>query len=363
MPNPLFSTRILDWFELHGRKNLPWQTFSDDQNQNTYRVWLSEVMLQQTQVTTVIPYFERFLQTFPTVIHLAAAPQDEVLHLWTGLGYYARARNLHKCAQTVATVFGGNFPIGVEALEQLPGIGRSTAGAIASIAQGQTAAILDGNVKRVLARHGAISGWPGKSDVVKRLWQIAEKYTPSVRCNHYTQAMMDLGATLCSRSKPQCESCPVSSDCIARSQDNPTDYPGKKPKQDKPVKTAQLLMLRNPMGELLLQQRPQTGIWGGLWSFPELDSEHDASAAVLDKFLDGSEKNLGPIEAWDAYRHTFSHYHFDITPVLIQLNREPTQINECDQSLWYNLHNPKNVGLAAPVKKLLSKLKALDPLN
>lgn len=359
---PLFNRRILDWYDLHGRKNLPWQQFSKNQNQNTYRVWLSEVMLQQTQVATVIPYFERFLEKFPTVDDLAAAAQDEVLHLWTGLGYYARARNLHKCAQTVSEQFNGQFPIGADALEQLPGIGCSTAGAIASITQQQKAAILDGNVKRVLARHQAIEGWPGKSDVVKRLWAIAEDNTPAERCNHYTQAMMDLGASLCSRTKPQCELCPVNDDCIARAQGNPTDYPGKKPKKDKPIKTAQLLMLRNPMGELLLQQRPQTGIWGGLWSFPELASDQAADEHTIDNYLSNDADQLATVESWDEFRHTFSHYHFDISPILLQLNTEPARVSESGQSLWYNLHNPQNIGLAAPVKQLLDKLKQLDPL-
>jgi len=358
-----FSRRVLDWFDQYGRKNLPWQKFSHDQQQNTYNVWLSEIMLQQTQVNTVIPYFERFMQAFPRLEDLAQAPQDQVLHLWTGLGYYARARNLHRCAQIIIEQHQGQFPIGVEALSDLPGIGRSTAGAISSIAQQQRAAILDGNVKRVLARHSAIAGWPGQSDTLKQLWHIAEQYTPHSRCNHYTQAIMDLGASLCSRSKPQCELCPLKHDCIARAQGNPTDYPGKKPRKNKPIKTAQLLMLRNPCGELLLQKRPEQGIWGGLWSFPELPCGHDHRHHTLDTYLQGQTEALGPSEVWDSHRHTFSHYHFDIQPVLIQLNREPSSITEDQQSLWYNLHAPAKIGLAAPVKKLLLKLQQLDPLN
>lgn len=348
--NQKFSTRVLRWFDQHGRKHLPWQ-----QHINAYRVWLSEIMLQQTQVATVIPYFERFIARFPDVHSLAAAPIDDVLHLWTGLGYYARARNLHKCAQTLVAQHEGLFPDQVSTLSELPGIGRSTAGAIASIAFQQRAAILDGNVKRVLARHYAIEGWPGTSDILKQLWDIAEQLTPTKRCHDYTQAMMDLGATLCTRTKPKCEQCPLHASCIAYAQGNPTDYPGKKPKKRLPEKALQLLMLRNPAGDILLQQRPPHGIWGGLWSFPELAIDQDPQAYTHNLF--------GPIihhETWASYRHTFSHYHLDITPVLIQLTRSPAAIGET-QAHWYNPHQPDARGLAAPVKRLLDKLAQLDP--
>lgn len=345
-----FSACVLEWFDKHGRKHLPWQ-----QDINAYRVWLSEIMLQQTQVATVIPYFERFITRFPTVKSLAIAPIDEVLHLWTGLGYYARARNLHKCAQTVVKNYGGEFPVTVEELAELPGIGRSTAGAIASIAYHQRAAILDGNVKRVLARYHAVEGWPGQSEVVSRLWEIAEQYTPKRRANHYTQAMMDMGATLCTRSKPKCEACPLREGCIAYAQGNPQDYPGKKPKKNLPEKAVQLLMLRNPAGDLLLQQRPAQGIWGGLWSFPELAIDADAAEHAADYF-----GKVIDHEVWDSYRHTFSHYHLDITPVLIQLAKTPQAIGEA-ATHWYNPHQPDALGLAAPVKKLLEKLAQLDP--
>ncbi|HEY8942470.1 MAG TPA: A/G-specific adenine glycosylase [Cellvibrio sp.] len=345
-----FSARVLKWFDKHGRKHLPWQ-----QDINAYRVWLSEIMLQQTQVTTVIPYFERFIARFPTVKSLAAAPVDEVLHLWTGLGYYARARNLHKCAQMVVKNYDGEFPATVAELAELPGIGRSTAGAIASIAYQKRAAILDGNVKRVLARYHAVEGWPGQADVVSRLWEIAEEYTPRSRANHYTQAMMDMGATLCTRSKPKCEICPLREGCTAYAQGNPQDYPGKKPKKALPEKAVQLLMLRNPAGDFLLQQRPAQGIWGGLWSFPELAIDADAREHAADCF--GA---VSGHEVWDSYRHTFSHYHLDITPVLIQLAKTPQAIGEA-ATHWYNPHQPDALGLAAPVKKLLEKLAQLDP--
>lgn len=346
-----FSQSVLTWFDQHGRKHLPWQ-----QGITPYRVWLSEIMLQQTQVATVIPYFERFTARFPDVQSLAAAPIDDVLHLWTGLGYYARARNLHRCAQTVVREHGGEFPNTVAALCELTGIGRSTAGAIVSIAHKKQAAILDGNVKRVLARHQAIEGWPGQSDTLKKLWQCAEQYTPKKRTNHYTQAMMDLGATVCTRSKPACDRCPLTTTCLARAQGTASAYPGKKPKKILPVKTVQLLMLRNPAGDILLQQRPSQGIWGGLWSFPEIALGVDAKSYAQDNF----GKIIGQ-EVWESYRHTFSHYHLDITPVLLQLKKEPNRISESQQSLWYNLHQPGTIGLAAPVKKLLEKLAAFDP--
>lgn len=347
-----FSHRVLAWFDQHGRKHLPWQ-----QGVTPYRVWISEIMLQQTQVATVIPYFERFMEHFPDVAQLAAAPQDKVLHLWTGLGYYARARNLHKCAQQIVNEHDGQFPQSVEALEALPGIGRSTAGAIASLSMGQTAAILDGNVKRVLARHFAIDGWPGKSTTLKQLWLCAESLTPADRCANYTQAMMDLGAMVCTRSKPNCGECPLSDSCAAYHQGNPQDYPGKKPKKDKPVKTVQLLMLRNGAGEWLLEQRPEAGIWGGLWSFPEIDSDTD----VESHWLSHHQQVLVVQERWDSFRHTFSHYHLDITPVVADLTSETTEVGE-RANYWYDVHRPAALGLAAPVKQLLNTLQQLQPV-
>jgi A/G-specific adenine glycosylase len=348
--NKLFSTAVLTWFDAHGRKHLPWQ-----QNVTPYRVWLSEVMLQQTQVATVIPYFARFTAEYPTVQSLAVAPIDHVLHLWTGLGYYARARNLHRCAQTIVAQYSGEFPTSVVALMELRGIGRSTAGAIASIAFQQRAAILDGNVKRVLARYSAIDGWPGQAETLNQLWEIAETYTPTARCNDYSQAMMDMGATLCTRTKPACERCPLQSGCIAYAQREQSRYPGKKPKKELPIKAVQLLMLRNPAGDIFLQQRPPQGIWGGLWSFPELNAEHPAEQYALEHFGDVVMQ-----ETWKSYRHTFSHYHLDITPVLLQLRKTP-QVISLGGNHWYNLQQPEALGVAAPVKKLLEKLSQLDP--
>ena len=345
----LFSQAILNWYDQHGRKHLPWQ-----QEISPYKVWISEVMLQQTQVATVISYFERFMTEFPTVQDLANAEQDKVLHLWTGLGYYARARNLHACAKKISTDFAGEFPRSVEGLMELPGIGRSTAGAIASLSMGINAPILDGNVKRVLCRYYAIEGWPGTGLIQKELWQIAERLTPNKRCNHYTQAIMDMGATLCTRSKPQCGICPIAPDCKANAQGNPRDYPNAKPKKDKPEKHIQLIMLQDPEGHIWLEQRPQQGIWGGLWSFPELAMEEDA--------LKRSQALLGNIvidhQAWPSFRHTFSHYHLHINPVLVNLSKRPDAIGVSVQH-WYNPSAPSELGLAAPVKTLLSKIDAL----
>ena len=350
LPEKQFSQVVLNWFDDHGRKHLPWQ-----QDITPYRVWLSEVMLQQTQVATVIPYFERFIEKFPTVQDLAAADQDEVLHLWTGLGYYTRARNLHKCAQQVCEQHDGEFPQSVEQLNDLPGIGRSTAGAIASISMGIVAPILDGNVKRVLCRFYAVEGWPGAPKVEKELWQLAEKLTPDERCNHYTQAMMDMGATLCSRSKPQCEVCPLAPQCQAYAQGTPKAYPHSKPKKEKPEKYAQLLMISNKKGEVLLEQRPQKGIWGGLWSLPELEQDIDATDYAYQQFGD----QVLHIDTLTSFRHTFSHYHLHITPVHIQLKRIPTSIKESVREQaqhWYNPNQPSEVGLPAPVKKLLEQM-------
>ncbi|MGH1470488.1 MAG: A/G-specific adenine glycosylase [Cellvibrionaceae bacterium] len=351
-----FSHTVLQWFDKNGRKNLPWQ-----HNITAYRVWLSEIMLQQTQVKTVIPYFHSFTEKFPTIEQLAQAPIDDVLHLWTGLGYYARARNLHACAKKIVEEYNGDFPQDVEALVELPGIGRSTAGAICSIVWDKPTAILDGNVKRVLARFKAISGWPGQTAVANRLWTLAESLTPDTHTGNYTQAMMDLGATVCTRSKPKCEECPLATQCVGFSQRNPTDYPGKKPKKTIPVRAVKMLMIQNPDGEFFLEQRPSQGIWGGLWSFLEIPIEQDSLEHCFDQ-LGYTAKDIKPNapQIWDTYRHTFSHYHLDITPVLIPLTRHSHQIMADDSRIWYNTASPQQVGLAAPVKKLLFQAASAD---
>jgi A/G-specific adenine glycosylase len=341
-----FSQKILRWFDHSGRKHLPWQ-----QNRTAYRVWVSEIMLQQTQVATVIPYFERFMQRFPAIIDLAAAAQDEVLELWTGLGYYARGRNLHKCAQVLVDQYQGEFPNTVAELETLPGIGRSTAGAIISLALDQPATILDGNVKRVLARFHGIAGWPGQTKIADQLWQYAEQHSPRRRCADYTQAMMDLGATLCTRSKPLCRQCPLQADCLAFQQGRPEAYPAKKPKKILPVKTTQLLILRNPNNDILLEQRPPIGIWGGLWSFPELPVDVNP--------LDHCEAHYGAVadrQHWPTFRHSFSHYHLEIQPVQLQLKTVMRTLRSDNQQRWYAAHEWPQLGMAAPIKKLLQSL-------
>lgn len=337
-----FSDAILSWFAEHGRSNLPWQ-----KDKSAYHTWVSEIMLQQTQVTTVIPYFERFIERFPDVYTLAAAPVDDVLHLWTGLGYYARARNLHKAANQVVEQHHGEFPLSVEQLEQLSGIGRSTAGAVLSISSGRRAAILDGNVKRVLARFYAVEGWAGKSDILKQLWQFAENLTPHHSVANYTQAMMDMGATLCTRSKPKCEICPISSGCSALAQDRVKDFPYSKPKKTIPVRQTYMLMLRNSLGETLLYQRPPSGLWGGLWSLPQISDLRDCEAEL------GISLDTQHCQILEPLRHTFSHFHLDITPVKAQFAPAGELVMEAAPTLWYNLEQPASVGLAAPVKKLL----------
>lgn len=340
---PSFSDRLLSWFDQHGRKDLPWQ-----QDINPYRVWVSEIMLQQTQVTTVIPYYRRFMARFPNVEALGAASTDEVLALWTGLGYYARARNLHKAAHVIAAEYRGRFPATLDDIQALPGVGRSTAGAIFSIACGGRAPILDGNVKRVLTRHAALPGWPGLKEVENSLWDLAEELTPHQRVADYTQAIMDLGATLCTRSKPSCEHCPVSADCQANAQSTQAEFPGKKPKKAIPERNTTMLLLENPDGEILLEQRPSQGIWGGLWSLPEITTNES-----LTDYLNEKWPGTHNIQQWAPLRHTFSHFHLDIHPVHVRLTAAPNAVMEGSQQLWYNGHPQQKIGLAAPVKKLL----------
>jgi len=341
-----FANRILSWFDSHGRKDLPWQ-----QGKTPYSVWVSEIMLQQTQVKTVIPYYQKFMQRFPDILTLANAPQDEVLHHWTGLGYYARARNLQKAAQVIRDQYGGKFPQDINDVIALPGIGRSTAGAVLSLACAQHHSILDGNVKRVLARYFAVDGWPGKKDVEQALWQYADSLTPNSRTGDYTQAMMDMGATICTRSKPKCDSCPLQQNCLAFAQGRQSELPGKKPKKDIPVRTTVMLI---PMwqSQVLIYQRPPSGLWGGLWGFYEADSL-DTLDATAQQLALGQYTRL----TLEPFRHTFSHFHLDIQPVILHLEQpSSSQVNE-KQQIWYDLLKQPNVGLAAPTKKLLAVCK------
>ena len=354
MNNQEFSQAVLGWFDHSGRKHLPWQ-----HQRTAYRVWISEIMLQQTQVATVIPYFERFMQRFPTIHDLANASQEEVLHLWTGLGYYARGRNLHKCAHEIIEKYSGDFPDDPVLLSELPGIGKSTAGAIVSIAYNKRATILDGNVKRVLARFHGISDWPGKTSVANKLWLYAENYTPHQRYADYSQAMMDFGATLCTRSQPKCDSCPLRKDCIAGQSGNPQDFPGKKPRTCLPAKNTQMLILTDKEnGSVFLQLRPPQGIWGGLWSLPELEQSDDA--------LSYSRQHFGKVvhfDNWDSFRHTFSHYRLDIQPISIVVERINNHINENEKKGWFSHQQVTQLGLSAPVKRLLTTLSTKTKPN
>jgi A/G-specific adenine glycosylase len=393
-----FSNALLAWFDQHGRKNLPWQ-----KNKSIYSVWISEIMLQQTQVATVIPYYDTFMQRFPSVTDLANAPVDEVLHLWTGLGYYARARNLHKAAQQVRDLHAGNFPTTFDEVIALPGIGRSTAAAVLSLSLDQAFAIMDGNVKRVLTRYMAIEGWTGTKKIEDRLWIEAEALKPAAvkldesienelteqeykakshapRYGDYTQAIMDLGATICTRSKPKCDDCPMQSHCLAFAQGKQAEFPFKKPKKQIPTKYTTML-IPSFNGQVLMQQRPPSGIWGGLWGFLEtgFDKESEKTTAQALLML---ENSLLKVNLQDArvrelvtFKHTFSHFHLLIFPVLIELKEPPVQTvnesnaefdgafyNAVDKSptnqLWFDSYNPSKIGLSAPTMKILEMLKS-----
>jgi A/G-specific adenine glycosylase len=348
MTPSVFQQNILDWFDQHGRKDLPWQ-----KDITPYRVWLSETMLQQTQVATVIGYFNAFTERFPDIESLAQAPIDDVLHLWSGLGYYARARNLHKTAQLI--VEKGRFPDTPDELVALPGIGLSTAGAILSIAFKKSHPILDGNVKRVLARFKAVTGWPGNSNVSKELWLLSAHYTPHGRVADYTQAMMDLGATLCTRSRPACHACPLKDNCLARLTDNIAAFPAPKPAKSLPVKHRVFLLLRDSLNRILLEKRPPAGIWGGLWSLPEFDSIETAVDWC-------SERNMPIINQtlMAMRRHTFSHYHLDFTPLIIETDNPTNIVMEASQTVWYKAGQIHNLGIAAPIKLLLQQQSTIE---
>ena len=337
-----FQRAVLAWHDRHGRRDLPWQ-----RDITPYRVWVSEIMLQQTRVAAVRPYFERFVGEFPSVETLAATEEDRVLHLWTGLGYYARARNLLRTARIIAADYEGRFPQTVAELSRLPGIGRSTAGAIRSIAFERPAVILDGNVKRVLARYAAIEGWPGTASVSQALWALAERYAPERRCRDYSQAMMDLGSSVCSRSRPSCGRCPLSGACEARRLGRQEQFPGRKPRRPLPVKST-VMLLACAGQEVYLERRPQAGIWGGLWCFPEFPSQAEARAFCLDHL--GATAGL---EALPPLRHGFSHYQLDIQPVRCRLDSPPATIMAAGRQLWYNLREPEPIGLPRPVTRLL----------
>jgi A/G-specific adenine glycosylase len=342
-----FSAPLLAWFAQHGRKDLPWQM-----DPTPYRVWVSEIMLQQTRVVTVIPYFQRFMDRFPDVISLASADLDEVLRHWSGLGYYARARNLHRAAHLVADRFGGRVPEILEDVMDLPGVGRSTAGAILSLACGQRHAILDGNVKRVLARFHALDGWPGQASVQSRLWTLAEAGTPAVGVADYNQAIMDLGATLCTRSRPTCERCPLAVDCAARAAGRQRDFPAPRPHKVLPRRRTRMLLLRNAADEILLERRPPVGVWGGLWSLPEI--EHGPPLDAWCREHMGLDVHV--IEEWACMQHTFSHFQLEITPVLAHAQISAEGVREAHNRIWCRpAGRDDRGGLPAPVERLLER--------
>jgi A/G-specific adenine glycosylase len=339
-----FASRIIHWQLRHGRHTLPWQASRDP-----YRIWLSEIMLQQTQVATVIPYFERFVARFPDLRALATAHEDEVLALWSGLGYYSRARNLHAAARAILERHGGDFPARPDAIEQLPGVGRSTAAAIAALAFGQRCAILDGNVRRVLARHGGVAGWPGDKTVETALWQVAESRLPDTAIDVYTQGMMDLGALVCTRSQPACAACPVSADCAARLQRRTAELPTPRPKKMLPERSVQMLLLLD-RGELMLEKRPPNGIWGSLWSLPEFPVDGDAAAVCRDRYGLCAQSQ----QALPRLSHSFTHFRLHIEPVRVQL--APRRATS-PRHIWLSPSNALDAALPAPVRKLVAQIE------
>ena len=423
-----FADAVIDWFETHGRHDLPWQA-----DPSPYRVWVSEIMLQQTRVSTVIPYYQRFMARFPDVSALAAAEIDQVLHLWTGLGYYARARNLHKAARTIAYEHQGEFPDNLEELMQLSGIGRSTAGAILALSHGLPAPILDGNVKRVLARCFAVAGYPGNGRTSAELWALAERLLPPrtddsgtgstrTRIAAYTQGMMDLGATVCSRANPNCPRCPLQGRCLARLRNEVDRYPARKPSRALPLRSVAMFVFQDRDGRVLLEKRPPNGIWGSLYSLPQIDMPSPAQSpsdnlvwathaspvqksavppvAAAERLgathaspvqksavppLPTAERlgathaspapdnpathslelpsglpklrfNGEPPEKLEPIRHGFTHFNLHISPVRYRVQKSDSSLADSDRWLWYSIGEPVEVGLAAPVRKLLAQL-------
>jgi A/G-specific adenine glycosylase len=346
-----FAVALLAWFDGFGRKHFPWQ-----QHISPYRVWVSEIMLQQTQVATVIPYYERFMQRFPDVGALASAADDEVLHLWTGLGYYARARNLLRAARLIVAEHGGEFPDTLEAVQALPGIGRSTAGAILAISKSQRHPILDGNVKRVLTRYFGIQGFPGETAVERQLWALADACTPAQRVANYTQAIMDLGATVCVRSRPLCVVCPMHEGCVARREGMQAILPTPKPRKERPSRTAYVAILRREDGAVLLERRPPVGIWGGLWTFPQFDARDEAIVWMEQHSMDASltTQTLPP------YSHSFTHFDLTLQPLLVRNAREILDVADAQQYCWYDVRQPAKIGLAKPAVDLIRGLATPD---
>ena len=342
-----FANALLAWFDTSGRKHLPWQ-----QQITPYRVWVSEIMLQQTQVATVIPYYDRFMQRFPDVAALAAAADDEVLHLWTGLGYYARARNLLRASRMIVAEYGGEFPDGIDAVQALPGIGRSTAGAILAISRQQRHPILDGNVKRVLTRYFGIEGFPGETAVERKLWALADACTPAHRLADYTQAIMDLGATVCVRSRPLCVVCPMHEHCVARREGMQAVLPTPRPRKERPSRAAYVAILRRADGSVLLERRPPAGLWGGLWTFPQFE-ERDAAIEWLNRQTAATSLAT---QTLPPYSHSFTHFDLTLQPLLVHQAREVLSVADADRYCWYDARQPARIGLAKPAVDLIAAL-------
>jgi A/G-specific adenine glycosylase len=344
-PPPIAAT-LIAWHARHGRHDLPWQ-----RERTPYRVWVSEIMLQQTQVATVIGYYQRFMQRFPDVARLAAAPLDEVLHLWSGLGYYSRARNLHRAAQKIVNEHGGEVPGELAVLAELPGIGRSTAAAILALAFERRASILDGNVRRVLARYFAIEGAPGQSVVERELWWRSEQCTPQSNVAVYTQAIMDFGATLCTRSEPLCMHCPLRDDCVAQRSGRVHELPSPRARRLRGTRRVVMLLAVDPDGRVLLQRRPPLGVWGGLWTPPQFEHE-SVALQFCATALRAARPDAQPLP---RLRHAFTHFELEITP-LRALCESALGLMEGDGMLWYNPHEPARIGLPAPIATLLSSV-------
>ena len=334
---------VLDWHDRAGRHDLPWQA-----ERSPYRTWVSEIMLQQTQVATVIPYYLRFVARFPTVSALAAAPLDEVLHHWSGLGYYARARNLHRAAQLIMANHAGRLPADHAVLCTMPGIGRSTAGAILAQAFDRRHAILDGNVKRVLSRVYAVAGWPGEAAVERQLWSLAERHTPDRRAGDYAQAIMDLGATVCRRARPACHACPIAGRCRANALGRVAEFPAPRPRRTRPLRHVRMLLLRDPADAILLERRPPQGIWGGLWCPPVLGDE--AAVDWARRVIGTTIERATPL---DSVRHGFTHFELEIEPVQARVAVRPPAVMEPGRWVWYNARTPAKLGLAAIVSRLI----------
>jgi A/G-specific adenine glycosylase len=351
-----FADQVLAWFDVHGRKDLPWQ-----HPRSAYRVWISEVMLQQTQVATVIPYFNRFIERFPNVTTLARAEIDEVLHFWTGLGYYARGRNLHATARRLVDEHAATLPRAFDALIALPGIGRSTAGAILAAGHGIRAPILDGNVKRVLARCFAVPGYPGQTRVAVLLWKHAEANTPISRVADYTQAIMDLGALVCTRGTPRCGECPIATQCIAFQSDSIARYPEPRPRKTLPVRRARMFLLTDADGRCLLERRPPSGLWGGLWSPPERDADFRVDALLAEVGV--REASVVESQALTGFRHTFTHFHMDIEPLRIEVRAAAPFVADLDRFRWYGVRDNEPLGLSAVAVRLLGLIAAQPALT